>query len=189
MLSKLWEAIKGWLWPAPEPEPLPPPIPSPDPPPEPKPEPLGDVTAEDLLDLHNANRSPNLTLDPLLMLAAQQWAQSMANRGKLSHADLSHRVTAAGYHARSVGENIAMGYKTPASVVAGWMRSSGHRRNITNAVYLDVGFGVADMDGRRWWCAIFASTFSQTGTHEHDEHYHTYVSDPPGIAEDQSGLT
>jgi uncharacterized protein YkwD len=40
-----------------------------------------------------------------------------------------------------VGENIAAGYNTPASVVNGWMNSPGHRDNILNATYREIGVG------------------------------------------------
>lgn len=40
-----------------------------------------------------------------------------------------------------IGENIAGGYTTPASVVNGWMDSSGHKANILNATYREIGVG------------------------------------------------
>jgi uncharacterized protein YkwD len=40
-----------------------------------------------------------------------------------------------------VGENIAAGYPTPASVVNGWMGSTGHRANILNTNYREIGIG------------------------------------------------
>ncbi len=40
-----------------------------------------------------------------------------------------------------VGENIAAGYTTPASVVAGWMASQGHKDNILNPDYREIGVG------------------------------------------------
>ena len=45
------------------------------------------------------------------------------------------------------GENIAVGYGTPASVVDGWMNSPGHRINILTAPFTHLGQG---SDGRRW---------------------------------------
>ena len=38
-------------------------------------------------------------------------------------------------------ENIAAGYPTPASVVAGWMSSSGHRHNILDTNFWEIGVG------------------------------------------------
>lgn len=43
----------------------------------------------------------------------------------------------ASYHA--AGENIACGQKTPTEVMTGWMNSSGHRANILNSNFTQVG--------------------------------------------------
>ena len=50
---------------------------------------------------------------------------------------------------RSAGENIAMGYRTPEEVVHAWMNSSGHRANILNASYTQIGVGYV-ADGHYW---------------------------------------
>ena len=42
----------------------------------------------------------------------------------------------------SAGENIAMGYRTPADVMKGWMDSEGHRNNILNPNFTDFACGV-----------------------------------------------
>ncbi len=45
------------------------------------------------------------------------------------------------------GENIAAGYATPASVMDGWMNSSGHRDNILSTVSWEIGVGYASGSG------------------------------------------
>ncbi len=50
---------------------------------------------------------------------------------------------------RSAGENIAMGQRTPEAVVTAWMNSSGHRANILNASYTEIGVGYVK-DGNYW---------------------------------------
>ena len=50
---------------------------------------------------------------------------------------------------KSAGENIARGQKTPAAVVNAWMKSSGHRANILNSSYTEIGVGYVD-DGNYW---------------------------------------
>lgn len=50
---------------------------------------------------------------------------------------------------RSAGENIAMGYPTPQSVVDGWMNSEGHRKNILNASFTVIGVGYVP-EGNYW---------------------------------------
>ncbi len=41
----------------------------------------------------------------------------------------------------SLGENIAVGYTTPESVMAGWMGSDAHRRNILSTTFREIGVG------------------------------------------------
>lgn len=50
---------------------------------------------------------------------------------------------------RSAGENIAKGQSTPKAVVDAWMNSSGHRANILNASYTEIGVGYV-ADGKYW---------------------------------------
>ncbi|GAA0560924.1 hypothetical protein GCM10010172_50160 [Paractinoplanes ferrugineus] len=58
------------------------------------------------------------------------------------------REAAAGYPRKGASaENIAWGYRTPAQVVSGWMKSPGHRANILNCGSVAVGVGVAYTGG------------------------------------------
>lgn len=50
---------------------------------------------------------------------------------------------------KSAGENIAKGYATPQAVVTGWMNSPGHRANILNKNYTQIGVGYVS-DGSYW---------------------------------------
>ncbi len=50
---------------------------------------------------------------------------------------------------RSAGENIARGHRTPQEVVNAWMNSSGHRANILNASFTQIGVGYV-ADGNYW---------------------------------------
>lgn len=51
---------------------------------------------------------------------------------------------------KAAAENIAKGYKTPESVVKGWMDSPGHRANILNANYGKMGIGLYTADVSYW---------------------------------------
>lgn len=54
------------------------------------------------------------------------------------------------------GENIAMGQPTPRAVVDAWMKSPGHRRNILNPHYTQIGVGFAKGgSGRYYWSQMF----------------------------------
>lgn len=86
------------------------------------------------------------TWDERLFEAARGHSVDMANQGYFSHTSLdgrtfSQRITNAGYIWNTCGENIAYGYSSPQAVVNAWMNSSGHRDNILNASYCDVGVG------------------------------------------------
>ncbi len=50
---------------------------------------------------------------------------------------------------RSAGENIARGQTSPKAVVNAWMNSSGHRANILNASFTQIGVGYV-AEGNYW---------------------------------------
>lgn len=53
------------------------------------------------------------------------------------------------------GENIAMGYRTPAAVVQAWMNSPGHKANILNGSYTHIGVGCYEVNGYYYWVQLF----------------------------------
>lgn len=56
----------------------------------------------------------------------------------------------------AAGENIAKGQRTPAEVMNGWMNSPGHKANIMNANYTEIGVGyVTDSNGTTYWVQHF----------------------------------
>ncbi|MEI7768898.1 MAG: CAP domain-containing protein [Chloroflexales bacterium] len=108
--------------------------------------------ADQVLALVNSERAvagcAALTMNDKLIMAAQGHSQDMAEKGFFSHtnpdpsrATLSQRIDAVGYSWSALGENIAAGYSTPTAVMAGWMSSSGHRANILNCSYAEIGVG------------------------------------------------
>ena len=52
-------------------------------------------------------------------------------------------VTRRGYRYRTVGENLAVGYRSADHVVDGWMNSPGHRANILGRSFDEVGISIA----------------------------------------------
>lgn len=99
--------------------------------------------------------------NPALHRAAKRHSNKMAAALSLSHQlpgepSLGRRVTKAGYkHWTRVGENVAYGYPTPASVVRGWMNSPEHRANILDCRYKDTGVGLSHGGGYAWWTQDF----------------------------------
>ena len=54
---------------------------------------------------------------------------------------------------RTAGENVAYGQRTPRAVVNAWMNSSGHRANILNASYTQIGVGY--VASGHYWTQMF----------------------------------
>jgi uncharacterized protein YkwD len=90
------------------------------------------------------NGLPALKEDSRLDRSSQGWTNTMVATNQFTHgSNFSARITAAGFIWETAGENIATGYPTPASVVAGWMASPGHCRNILDPQFSSVGTGIA----------------------------------------------
>jgi uncharacterized protein YkwD len=86
--------------------------------------------------------------------AARGHSSDMVSRRYFAHTAPGNvtfidRIRRAKYNPRggwSVGENLAWGsgsLATPVSIVAGWMRSPGHRSNILNGSFRTIGIGIA----------------------------------------------
>ncbi|NUS56048.1 MAG: SCP-like extracellular, partial [Streptomycetaceae bacterium] len=87
-----------------------------------------------------------LKLDSALVEAAGKHASDMVRRHYMDHTnpdgqDPGDRMAAAGYRGSTWGENIAAGYDTAQKVVAAWMQSDGHRKNILNCRFTSIGIG------------------------------------------------
>jgi len=104
-----------------------------------------------VLELVNAERAAHgvspLNLSPTLMMAARFKAQSMHDLNYMNHthpvygqfANISRQLF--NYPVVSMGENIARGQRTPEAVMAAWMNSDGHRRNILSPSFTEMGAG------------------------------------------------
>ena len=95
-----------------------------------------------------------LTEDWELSRVARYKSQDMHDRRYFDHNSPTYgtpfqMMKAFGLSYRSAGEKIAMGYRTPQSVVTGWMNSSGHRANILSSSYTKIGVGYV-ADGNYW---------------------------------------
>ena len=61
----------------------------------------------------------------------------------MSHDGWDTTIRASGYPYGYWGENVAYGYTTADSVMSAWMNSPGHRANILNVHYRNLGVGCA----------------------------------------------
>ncbi|MCZ7420415.1 CAP domain-containing protein [Verrucosispora sp. WMMA2121] len=131
------------------------------------PSPSDDVTAEaaEVVKLVNAERAKAgcgaLSIDDKLMTAAQRHSQDQADHRNMSHtgsdgSDPGDRIDRVDYAWRTYGENVAWNQRTPAAVMDAWMNSDGHRANILNCAFTEIGVGVARSNGP-YWTQVFAA--------------------------------
>ncbi|MEU9007425.1 CAP domain-containing protein [Streptomyces sp. NPDC048551] len=119
----------------------------------------------EVLALVNKERAavgcPVLTVNAKLTKAAQDHSADMAAHNNMSHtgsdgSDPGARITRAGYEWRTYGENVAYGYASAAQVMEGWMNSPGHKRNILDCSYKEIGIGLAQPG--QYWTQDFGAT-------------------------------
>lgn len=136
-----------------------------------------DVAAR-VLDLVNAARGesrrcgrrrldavPPVTLSRALTEAAQQHADDMAGPAAFDHrgsdgSEPPERVTRTGYRWRATGENIAAGQASADEVVAAWLDSPGHCRNIMGPQFTEMGVAHALAPSESpaiYWAQVFAA--------------------------------
>lgn len=114
-----------------------------------------EYTAEDVFMAVNRQRtaaglSP-FTRDLKLIAAAEAKAQDMKDKKYFSHNTPDGKtpwlfIQAAGYNYQTAGENLAINFDTADGVVAGWMQSPGHRANILNPNFTEMGIAVLKID-------------------------------------------
>lgn len=111
------------------------------------------MTTNGLLANTNVQREQNklsdLTLNAALSEAAQAKANDMISRNYWSHTTPDGKepwifIDQTGYQYQAAGENLAYGFTSSTGAVTGWMNSPGHRANILNGDYREVGFGIAN---------------------------------------------
>ncbi len=104
-----------------------------------------------------------LVVHRLLAAAATAHSKDMATKRYFSHTGRDgrspfDRIKQAGYEGRMMGENIAAGQTDAAAVMQAWMNSEGHRANILNCGYKEIGIGyVAGGSMRHYWTQNFGS--------------------------------
>ncbi len=99
-----------------------------------------------------------LKINTELCAVARAKSQDMKDNNYFSHTSPTYgspfdMMKTFGISYRTAGENIAMGYSTPEAVVNGWMNSEGHRANILNASYKEIGMGY--VSNGNYWTQMF----------------------------------
>ena len=96
---------------------------------------VGSQWENDIIGRVNGERR-NRGLSPLkisksLMDSARRWSGRQAEQRKMYHSGWA-----------GMGENVAYGQQGPSAVMTAWMNSPGHRANILNGKYTEIGVGV-----------------------------------------------
>jgi len=126
----------------------------------------GALTINGILQETNKHRSTEkadkLTLNKTLNKAAQAKVEDMFTKQYFEHvsptgvgpANLAESV---GYKYVRVGENLALGnFQDDADIVQAWMDSPGHRENIVNSGFSEIGIAVGQgkYEGHDTWLAV-----------------------------------
>ena len=117
-----------------------------------------ELVRDAVLCLHNRERSshglPRLKESPKLRRAAERHSSNMVSASFFDHASpggstMVDRIRRSGYTSRAsswaLGENIAWGsgaLSTAAQIHRSWMRSAGHRANILQRSFREIGIGI-----------------------------------------------
>ena len=119
--------------------------------------------ARQVAELVNEERARN-GLSPLTVHTGAEKAAAVRAREiqtSFSHtrpngSSFSTALTEAGASFAVSGENIAYGQRTPAQVMEAWMNSAGHRANILNPSFRQIGVGYAESaSGIGYWTQLF----------------------------------
>jgi uncharacterized protein YkwD len=107
--------------------------------------------------LTNAFRAKNglapLAVSPVLEAVAEVQGRDMAKRGFFGHkgsdgSTVGKRAKRKGYRYCVIAENIAKGQRSGAEVMASWIKSPGHRRNLLVKNMREIG--VIRAPGNLW---------------------------------------
>ncbi|WP_127081260.1 CAP domain-containing protein [Dulcicalothrix desertica] len=126
-----------------------------------------------IVELTNAERQKAglslLRLNSQLAVAAQKHSSDMAVQDYFNHQAKNgsspfDRIKATGYRYSRAAENIYAGGSTPEDAVKGWMNSPGHRQNILNPEYQEIGVGyyflandTGSVNYKHYWTQVFGT--------------------------------
>ena len=115
-----------------------------------------DGYAQSVISQTNAERAkqglPALRVDAELMAAARIRAEEISR--KFSHTRPNGK-TGSSVSAAARNENIARGHGTPERVMAAWLTSDSHRRNLLAQGYGSIGVACLEVDGITHWVQLF----------------------------------
>jgi uncharacterized protein YkwD len=110
-----------------------------------------------------------VTLDPLLMKAAEEQARAMASKNRFEHdaaGPFAQRIKRSGYNAKVAVENIGAGYHTLAEAFSGWRDSPPHRANMLRSGVTKMGIAAVYSPSTKYkvfWALILAAPDDKRG--------------------------
>ncbi|MEL7658041.1 MAG: CAP domain-containing protein [Bacillota bacterium] len=120
---------------------------------------------QQVVDLVNKERAaaglPALKVNTALANVAEKKAEDLRDKNYFAHQSPTYgspfdMMKQFGISYSAAGENIAKGQRTPAEVMNGWMNSPGHKANILNSNFTEIGVGyVTDSNGAGYWVQHF----------------------------------
>lgn len=126
------------------------------------------AVAAEVVERTNAERARAglrpLAAESRLMEAARIHAEQMAAHQQLSHTvsgarypTMQSRLQAVGYRYSVAAENVAWNQPGAREVMVTWMNSSGHRANLLDAGFTEMGAAMArSARGEPYWIQVFA---------------------------------
>lgn len=111
------------------------------------------LTAETLVLLTNGERLHNglsaLSINDKLSLAASKKASDILANDYFAHTAPSGKpffkwIQEETYQYKSAGENLAIAFKEPSSVIHAWMMSKTHKANLLDPYYQEIGIAVME---------------------------------------------
>ncbi|NGY83499.1 hypothetical protein F6Y03_20180 [Bacillus megaterium] len=112
-----------------------------------------------VVDLVNQEREKQglkpLTLNKKLSDVARTKSKDMMDKGYFDHNSPTYgspfdMMKQFGIEYTTAGENIAKGQQSPEDVMNAWMNSDGHRKNILNPDFTEIGVGYVNGDTTYW---------------------------------------
>ena len=110
-----------------------------------------------------------VSLDPLLMKAAEEQARAMASKNRFEHdaaGPFAQRIKRSGYDAKIAVENIGAGYHTLAEAFSGWRDSPPHRANMLRSGVTKMGIAAVYSPKSKYkvfWALILAEPDDRRG--------------------------
>ncbi|MFV0406831.1 MAG: CAP domain-containing protein [Propioniciclava sp.] len=119
-----------------------------------------EASVTEVITLTNSERTAAglapLRMNPCLAdQVARPWGEHLARTGPLVHQDMQAALRKCP-NLNGIGENLAAGQNSPREAVTDWMNSPGHRANLMNPSFDEIGVvRVVSGSGKIYWVQIF----------------------------------